>query len=95
MDDVQLTRALQLIGKECFVTYFSRFNDPSLTNQDLREILLNERGYRPSACSTRVSNSRRIIKAGCAKDALMIVTESNVDERTRGLASELVAQLEN
>ena len=95
MNDAQLNRALQSIGKECFVTYFLKFNDHLLTNQDLCEILINERGYRPSACSTRVSKSRGIIKAGCAKNALMVIAESNVDKRTRELASELAAQLED
>ena len=93
MNDAQLSRALQSIGKECFVTYFLKFNDHSLSNQDLCEILINERGYRPSACSTRVSKSRSIIKAGCAKDALMIIADSNADQRTRELASELAALL--
>ena len=92
MNDAQLIRALQSIGKECFVTYFQKFADPSLTNEYLRDMLHQQRGYRPSGCSTRVSRARAIIKAGRAKDALLEVANSfNVDDKIRDLARKLAA----
>ena len=76
MDDQQLKGTLESIGKECFVTYFCKFDDTSLSNEDVTEMLMQDRSYKEKASPTRVSNARRIIKAGRAKDALMLISAS-------------------
>ena len=86
MDDQQLNSTLNSIGKKCFVTYFCKFDDTSLSIEDVAEILVRNKGYKEKASPTRVSNARRIIKAGRAKDALMIISASP------RMSSEIVAK---
>ena len=77
MNDEQLKRSLQSIGMACFVQYFPQFSDASISNEDLIELLFREKKYMESGCRTRVSQSRRIIANGRAKDALLIVASSD------------------
>ena len=77
MNDQQLERTLNSIGMECFVAYFREFDDTSLSIEDVAEILVRNKGYKEKASPTRVSNARRIIKAGRAKDALMDISASS------------------
>lgn len=86
MNDQELNRMLGRIGKACFVTYFCKFDDTSLSNKDVTEMLMQDRSYKEKASPTRVSNARRIIKAGRAKDALMIISASP------RMSSEIVAK---
>ncbi len=90
MDDKQLERSLQSIGKECFVKYFEDFMNSRLKNEDLIELLMSSEGYEESGCKTRVSQSRRIIAAGRADDALNIIMASQrVPHEVRQKAREL------
>ena len=77
MNDQRLKETLQSIGMECFVTYFREFDNSSLQNKDVIEILMHDEGYTKNSCQTRTSGARRIIKAGRAKDALMIISASS------------------
>lgn len=77
MNDDQLERSLQSIGKECFVKYFDEFSDNRLKDHDLIDLLMKNENYKESGCKTRVSQSRRIIKEGRAKDALKVVAGSS------------------
>lgn len=77
MNDQRLKETLQSIGKECFVTYFRKFADTSLSNKDVAEILMRETDYTEGSCRSRTSHARRIIKAGRAKDALMDISVSS------------------
>ncbi len=86
MNDQQLDRTLRSIGKKCFVTYFCKFDDTSLSIEDVAEILMRDRRYKEKASPTRVSNARRIIREGRAKDALMIISASP------RMSSEIVAK---
>ena len=77
MNDQQLDRALQSIGMECFVTCFREFDNPALSTKAVVEILMRDRGYAEKSCQNRTRGARRIIRAGRAKDALMIISESS------------------
>ena len=77
MTNEQLTRSLRSIGMACFVEYFPRFSDLNISNEHLIQILMREQKYKESGCRTRVSQSRRIIANGRAKDALLIVASSD------------------
>ena len=89
MDDKQLERSLQSIGKECFVKYFEDFMNSRLKNGDLIELLMSSEGYEESGCKTRVSQSRRIIDAGRADDALNIIMASQRHRHLHKLAQTL------
>lgn len=77
MDDQELNRILKRIGKACFVTYFREFDNSSLPNKDVIEILMQDEGYTKNSCQTRTSGARKIIEAGRAKDALMDISASS------------------
>lgn len=76
MTDAQMEKALRSLGMECFVKYFGLFADESLSRGYLVELLAKEENYTEKASNTRVTNARRIIKAGRAKDALAMVAEA-------------------
>ena len=76
MTDGQLERSLRSIGKRCFVEYFCQFADQNLSNSDVIETLMRQEGYTESGSRTRVSQARRIIRSGRAKDALRNVMQS-------------------
>ena len=83
MNDNQLNRSLQSIGMKCFVDYYDKFCDNKLSNIDLIELLMKNEGYKESGCKTRVSQSRRIIKAGMSVAALKkIVKSSRLEDST-------------
>lgn len=93
MDDRQLVEALKSAGKTCFVRYFCRFSDESVSQHELFDLLIQENGYKEPATRSRVSNARRIIGAGRAKDALNLILRSKVDEKTKAEAARLRARL--
>ena len=77
MNDDQLQGTLKSIGKACFVNYFPKFSDPALSDEALARILVEREGWdEASALNFRVRGARRIIKAGRAKDALMLIVDS-------------------
>jgi hypothetical protein len=77
MNDNQLERSLQSIGKKCFVKYFDAFNNQQLSNEDVIEMLMKNEGYEESGCRTRVTQARRIIKAKMIKSALTNISQSS------------------
>ena len=77
MNDDQLERSLRSIGKGCFVAYFCKFSDQTLTNRDVTEMLVRQEGYAEGASRTRVSQARRILGSGRAEDALRNVIQSD------------------
>ena len=91
MNDHQLDRHLQSIGKECFIAYFNQFSNPQLTNWEIAELIERERGYTWKTCQSRTSGARSIIKAGRAKDAMEIIRDSEGvrDQRIRDRAARL------
>ncbi len=76
MNDQQLERALQSIGKGCFIKYFENFSNPNISKEDLIDILMKNEGYMESGCKTRISQSRRIIDSGKTNEALNIILKS-------------------
>ncbi len=92
MDDQRLEKTLRSIGKECFVTYYTKFTDPFLSNEYIAAQIKSEKGYSCNTCKSRTSSSRSIIKAGRAKDALINISQSKnvpmqIREKARALAA--------
>ena len=92
MNDSQLKRYLNSVGKKCFVKYFDQFHDQSLANREVAEILQDEMGYTWKACNSRTGHARMIIRAGRAPDALELVCNSRADADVRARAA-LIAQV--
>ena len=88
MNDQQLMTTLHAVGMACFVKYYERADDPSLSQQ-----IRDADGY--STYRQRASEIRSIVvKHGRGKDALSIIANSrNVDAATRTKAAALLAQL--
>ena len=77
MNDNQLQRTLQSIGKACFVNYFPEFSNLTLSDESVARILVEREGWdEAAALNFRVRGARHIIKAGRAKDALMLIVDS-------------------
>lgn len=87
MNEQQLIRTLNSVGRRCFITYFRQFCDPSLSNEAVAAQIEETEGYSSKACRSRVSGARRIISAGRGRDALTIIAGSRADARTRQEAS--------
>jgi hypothetical protein len=91
MTDAELNRALNSVGKKCFVAFYATLGDLSLAPADAAATISNAkkssfvavRGY-------RVRPARKIFVAGREHDALAIIAESNrvapeARERARSL----------
>ena len=77
MDDLQLERYLQSVGKECFVTFFGELSDRELLDETVARYIAEDWGRdRSAALTRRVYPARKIIDAGRAKDALIICSNS-------------------
>ncbi len=91
MNSHQIERAIQSIGKGCFVKYFENFRDASQSNTDLVELLMRRENYTEKASMTRVTNSRNLIKSEHAKEVLLDITKSGrLDYATITKAKELL-----
>lgn len=92
MNDSQLKRCIQSVGKSCFVLYFEQFANPHISNEDLIDRLVRDEQYMESGARTRVFQSRRIIRAGRAIDVLRSIASSErvpqvVRERARDMTN--------
>ena len=87
MDDRQLHDALGSMGKACFVNNFEYFADEGFSRGELIELLSKEEPL--STWPSRISNARRIIRAGKAREALMICSEAGVPKPVRDRARRL------
>ena len=87
MDDRQLHDALGSMGKACFVNNFEYFADEGFSREELIELLSKEEPL--STWPSRISNARRIIRAGKARDALMICSGAGVPKPVRDRARRL------
>ncbi|HEY9017214.1 recombinase family protein [Thiomicrospira sp.] len=74
--EMDLQRALNSVGKTCFVKYYEEFASDKPV-EDIVEILLNKEGYAETASRTRVNNARKIIRQGLSAEALGTVISSN------------------
>ena len=94
MNDQRLDRNLRSIGKECFVTFFEEFCDPTRSNESVAARIKEERGYTDKACQSRTSHARSIINAGRAKDGLICCSKSiRLPQLVRDTATVLAARL--
>ena len=88
MNDQQLIRTLNSVGKACFVRYYERAYDPALAQR-----IEETEPYTHKSCQSRSSHLRSIIRYERGKDALAIVANArNVDEEARKRAAALLAQ---
>ncbi len=90
MNEQQLVRTLNSVGKSCFITWFTQFCDPSLSNEDVAAQIEEAERYSPKTCRSRTRGARRIIRAGRGRDALTIIANSRADAWTRQEASRLL-----
>lgn len=91
MNNFQLTRNLQSVGKTCFVEYFVDFL--SMSRVDAMDRLKAQTDYTEKSCASRTSHARSIIEAGLAGEALRLIISSEsvlVSAKTRTVASELL-----
>jgi|WetSurMetagenome_2_1015567.scaffolds.fasta_scaffold98149_1 hypothetical protein len=77
MDNQQLERNLQTIGKGCFVKYYESFRDPMLTNKDLVDQFMANEVWNENGSKMRVTSIRRIFAASRELDALSIISNSH------------------
>jgi len=87
--EMDLQRALNSVGKTCFVKYYEEFASDKPV-EDIVEILLNKEGYAETASRTRVNNARKIIRQGLSNQALDLVINSNhslVTEEVKKIAT--------
>ena len=88
MDDQQLIRTLNSVGKACFVKYYEHADDPALAQR-----IEEAEPYTRKSCQSRASHLLSIIRHGRAKDALAIIAKArNVDAETRRKAGDLLAR---
>ena len=86
MNDQQLIRTLNSVGKACFVRYYEHADAPSL-DQRIRD----GDGY--ETYRQRASGIRSIIRHGRGEDSLAIIAKSRrVDAETRKKAGDLLAR---
>ena len=95
MDEIQMEQTLRSVGKACFVNYFMMFADPSLQDETVARNLSEREGWsEASALNWRVRGARRIIAAGRAKDALIVIADSRrLPAKTRDRAVSLLKRL--
>jgi hypothetical protein len=96
VNDEQFTRALQSVGKGCFINYFHLFSSDSLSRESAIEKLKSETDYTEKSCISRIGHARRIITAGLAPKALEIVIASEsarISSETRESVKRLLAEL--
>ena len=77
MSDDQLKDTLRSVGMTCFVKYLRLFADRSLSDVEVARRLVRREGWAEiSTLHRRVRRARRIIAAGRAEDALMLIKNS-------------------
>ncbi|MBI9050773.1 MAG: hypothetical protein JEZ00_15230 [Anaerolineaceae bacterium] len=91
MDEKQLIKAIQSIGKGCFVKYYDYFKDRSLSDINIIELMMQKEGYEESGCKIRVYYSRKIINSGYGPKILSEIAQSTkLDYATITKAKELL-----
>ena len=93
MTDKQLKDALKSMGMACFVDYYPKFRDLSISTDEIAQAMLdNRKGW--STILQRATTGRRIVKAGRAKDALTIIVGSRASAQARQKAERYLGELE-
>jgi hypothetical protein len=76
MTDSELERALQSVGKACFITHHGILSDLRMTREERGRRLKATAGYTENGTRTRVNNSEAIIAGGRTADAMAIMAGS-------------------
>ena len=100
MNDDQLKGKLRSIGMWCFVEFFDKFSDGTLSKEHVANLIVDDNPQRNlkygAAVIWRVDPAREIIQAGRALDALDMVrlsTSPQVTARIKEKAAALAARL--
>ena len=95
MDEANVELNLGIVGKENFVTYYEQLADLSQTDQIVAEAIAAKlrRTYK-NALDFQVDPSRRIIRAGQSRAAMLNISRSRVSNRIKQLAGEIAKSLE-
>lgn len=83
-----LVRLLNSVGKSTFVRFYREFADPSLSNQDIAELLPKE--FTLKSRQSRTAHARRIFRDGMERQALEIIVNSQADVETTNGARHLL-----
>lgn len=95
MDDHEMERHLQSIGKQCFVEYYPLLCNQNIPSESVAITITEEKNYRTydTTLGRRVKPARRIIDAGRARDALLNISESRVPYHIRREAKRLAGEI--
>lgn len=95
MDEANVEKNLGMVGKKNFVTFYEQLADLSQTDQVVAEAIAAKLGctYK-NALDLRVDPSRRIIRAGQSRAAMLNVSRSRVSNHIKQLAGEIAKSLE-
>jgi len=90
--NIEINNLLKKIGKKFFVDYYNYLEDENMTFSDIKEIVkIDHKDYSEKALRTRFHNSKRIIKNGLGKEALLIIIDSGkIDDDTKIKSSNLI-----
>lgn len=93
MNPAALTRALNSIGKKCFVDYFNDFKRCTDKSKLAQKLLAdNPRAYSLNAQITRINYAKWIFENGLEYEALKIITNARIHENTIAKASKLILE---
>ena len=95
MDGTKLAVYVDMIGKANFVNYFQQYADFSLSNQVVAQYISDDLPctYK-SALGRRVGPARTIIRAGRARDAMLLISRSQgLSGHVRQAAAEIAGSL--
>lgn len=89
-----IERALNSIGKKCFIDFYEDFKFCSDKDLLVQKLLANNKNaHSPSAQMTRINYARWIFDNNQEKNALIIVINSNrIDDKTKEKAREYYAK---
>jgi hypothetical protein len=76
VNDVQLERSLQFIGKMCFAKHYELLSGPNFDGVMAVEFLMQTEKWTRAGCDIRILHARNIIRAGRGSDALQIIAKS-------------------
>jgi len=92
MDEININGLLKKIGMKFFVDYYTNLSNKNNTVNDITELVLKKhKDYSIKAIRTRISKSRKIIKEGMGKTALLqIKSAENIGIETKDKINELL-----
>ena len=90
MDEAKVETYLGMIGKRTFMTYYELLADLALPDNEIADLIASDLDCTSdSAMTFRVNPARKLIRAGQAKTALLIVSRSRLPDDITQRASEL------